>query len=178
MLSGIVYTPFLRADGSICEQPGYDSQSGLLFKPDNQSFPPIPQQPSKADALAALDELEQLIKTFPFVAEADRAVALSALLTALDRRSMNAAPMHAFTSPTAGTGKSLLVDLCAILATGRPMPVISQGRSEEELEKRHPQPNNNYPKSLTPDQDHLGAVVRPQNRLQRRYGANLYAHVS
>jgi len=56
--------------------------------------------------------------------------------------------------------------------------VISQGRSEEELEKRHPQPNNNYPKSLTPDQDHLGAVVRPQNRLQRRCGANFYAHVS
>jgi hypothetical protein len=136
VLSGIVHTPFLRADGSICETPGYDSQSGLLFKPDNQSFPPILQQPSRADALAALAELEQLIKTFPFVAEADRAVALSAMLTILDRRSMIVAPMHAFTSPTAGTGKSLLVDLCAILATGRPMPVISQGRSEEELEKR------------------------------------------
>jgi len=136
VLSGIVYTPFLRADGSICETPGYDSQSGLLFKSDNQGFPPIPQQPSQGDALAALDELEQLIKTFPFVGEADHAVALSALLTILDRRSMSTAPMHAFTSPTAGTGKSLLVDLCAILATGRPMPVISQGRSEEELEKR------------------------------------------
>jgi putative DNA primase/helicase len=63
-------------------------------------------------------------------------VALSALLTTLDRRSMAAAPLHAFTSPTAGTGKSLLVDLAAVLATGRPMPVISQGRSDEELEKR------------------------------------------
>jgi hypothetical protein len=136
VLSGIVYTPFLRSDGSICETPGYDAASGLLFKPDNFGFPPIPQQPSKADALAALGELEQLIITFPFVAEADRAVALSAMLTILDRRSMTTAPMHAFTSPTAGTGKSLLVDLCAILATGRPMPVISQGRSEEELEKR------------------------------------------
>ena len=136
VLSGIIHTPFLRADGSICETPGYDHQSGLLFKPDNQVFPPIPQQPSKADALAALSELERLIVTFPFVADADRAVALSALLTILDRRSMIVAPMHAFTSPTAGTGKSLLVDLCAILATGRPMPVISQGRSEEELEKR------------------------------------------
>jgi hypothetical protein len=135
-LSGIIHTPFLRADGSICETPGFDSKSGLLFKPDNESFPPISQQPSKADAVAALNQLEQLIKTFPFVAAADRSVALSALLTTLDRRSMTAAPMHAFTSPTAGTGKSLLVDLCAMLATGRPMPVISQGRSDEELEKR------------------------------------------
>jgi hypothetical protein len=135
-LTGIIHTPFLRADGSICETPAYDPASGLLFKPDNQGFPPIPQQPSKADALAALSELEQLIETFPFVAAADRSVALSALLTILDRRSMSAAPMHAFTSPTAGTGKSLLVDLAAVLATGRPMPVISQGRSDDELEKR------------------------------------------
>jgi hypothetical protein len=136
VLTGIIHTPFLRTDGSICETPGYDRRSGLLFKPDNGIFPPIPQQPDKADAIAALNVLEQLIRTFPFVADADRSVALSALLTILDRRSMTAAPMHAFTSPTAGTGKSLLVDLCAMLATGRPMPVISQGRSDEELEKR------------------------------------------
>ena len=67
---------------------------------------------------------------------ADRSVALSALLTILDRRSMATAPLHAFTSPMAGTGKSLLVDVAAILATGRTMPVIAQGHSEEELEKR------------------------------------------
>jgi putative DNA primase/helicase len=80
--------------------------------------------------------IEQLISTFPFVTKADHAVALSAILTALDRRSMATAPLHAFTAPLAGTGKSLLVDLVAMLAIGRPMPVIAQGRSEEELEKR------------------------------------------
>src|SRR5262245_63978059 len=73
---------------------------------------------------------------FPFIAPADRSVALSAMLTALDRRSLPTAPLHAFTSPAAGTGKSLLVDIFAMLATGRLMPVISQGRTEEELEKR------------------------------------------
>jgi len=31
-----------------------------------------------------------------------------------------------FTAPAARTGKSLLVDLINVLATGRPMPVISQ----------------------------------------------------
>ena len=81
-------------------------------------------------------QLNRLVDTFPFVTPADRAVALSAILTALDRRSMATAPLHAFTAPTAGTGKSLLVDLVAILATGRLMPVISQGRNEDELEKR------------------------------------------
>ena len=67
------------------------------------------------------------------MSDADRSVALSAILTALDRHAMVTAPLHGFTSPTAGTGKSLLVDLAAMLATGRLTPVISQGCSEEEL---------------------------------------------
>ena len=128
ILSGITKTPFLRRDGSICETPGYDAASGLLYKPGNQDFPAIPQQPSKDDALAALALLDHLLDDFPFVGPADRSVALSALLTILDRRSMSAAPLHAFTSPTAGTGKSLLVDVAAMLAINQPMPVISQGR--------------------------------------------------
>jgi hypothetical protein len=136
VLARIVNTPFLRVDGSVCEQPGYDAQSHLLFKPDGELFPPIPQQPSKNDAAAALAVLQELIATFPFVAPADRSVALSAILTTLDRHAMANAPLHAFTSPAAGTGKSLLVDVAAILAIGRRMPVISPGQTEEELEKR------------------------------------------
>jgi putative DNA primase/helicase len=136
VLSGITKTPFLRRDGSICETLGYDAASGLLYKPGAENFPPIPQHPSRDDALAALEFLDHLLDDFPFVGPADHSVALSALLTILDRRSMTAAPLHAFTSPAAGTGKSLLVDVAAMLATNQPMPVISQGGTEEELEKR------------------------------------------
>jgi hypothetical protein len=136
-LAGITNAPFLRADGSACEAPGYDPASGLLYKPDGRTtFPPIPRQPTRDDGRAALAEIERLIESFPFVTDADRSVALSAILTALDRRAMVTAPLHAFTARAAGTGKSMLVDIAATLATGRPMPVISQGRTEEELEKR------------------------------------------
>jgi hypothetical protein len=136
ILTGIVNTPFLRADGSLCEQAGYDISSGLLFKPDGQCFPPIPEFPTKAQALEAIALLNKLIDTFPFVTLTDRSVALAAMLTALDRRSIATAPLIALTAPVAGSGKSLLVDVVAMLATGRLMPVISQGRNEEELEKR------------------------------------------
>jgi hypothetical protein len=136
VLTGITKTPFLRSDGSLCERPGYDPTSGLLFKPGHESFPAIPQQPTKADAVEALRVLDRLLDGFPFVSPAARAVALSAILTMLDRRSMTAAPLHAFTSPAAGTGKSLLVDIVATLATRCAMPVISPGGSEQELEKR------------------------------------------
>jgi hypothetical protein len=136
VLARIVNTPFLRVDGSICEQPGYDAHSHLLFKSDGELFSPLPQRPSKDDAAAALAVLQGLITTFPSVTPSDCSVALSAILTTLDRHAMANAPLHAFTSPAAGTGKSLLVDVAAILATGRRMPVISPGQTEEELEKR------------------------------------------
>src|SRR5262245_16960037 len=123
-------------DGSVCERPGYDPASGLLYKPDGRSFPPVSPRPSKPDATVALQTIGRLIDRFPFVSDADRSVALSAILTALHRHAMVTAPLHGFTSPAAGTGKSLLVDVAAILATGRLTPVISQGCSEEELEKR------------------------------------------
>jgi hypothetical protein len=42
VLTGISRTPFLRRDGSVCDTPGYDPASGVLFKPGSDSFPPIP----------------------------------------------------------------------------------------------------------------------------------------
>jgi hypothetical protein len=135
-LTGIVNAPFLRPDGSICERPGYDAATGILFKPDGQTFPPVPQEPTENDAHEALEQVHQLISAFPFVTSADWSVAMSAILTLLDRRNLPSAPLHAFTAPAAGTGKSLIVNAASMLATGRPMPVIAQGRNEEEMEKR------------------------------------------
>jgi hypothetical protein len=132
---GIANAPFLRADGSICDREGYDPVSGLLCKWNGQSFPPVPSQPTKDDAVAALAELEKPLAEFPFETPADKAAALSAILTALDRRGMDVVPLHAFTAPAAGTGKGLLVDIIAMLATGRPMPTIDQPRHEDELKK-------------------------------------------
>src|SRR5262249_3147548 len=137
VLLGIVNTPFLRADGSLCERPGYDQASALLFDPEKQSFPTISIAPTLEQSKEALKYLDDtLLSEFPFVEKIDRSVALSGIFTAFDRRAMATAPLHGYTSPTAGTGKSLLVDLASILITGEIAPVISQGKNEEELEKR------------------------------------------
>lgn len=94
-------------------------------------------QPSEDDARTALKYLDDtLLEEFPFVDDIDRSVALSLFLTALDRRSMATAPLHGFTSPIAGTGKGLLVDIASILAAGDTAAVTSLGKSEEEFEKR------------------------------------------
>jgi putative DNA primase/helicase len=136
VLTGIINCPTLRPDGSILDLPGYDAQTGLLFDPQDVQFPALPRDPDRDMALRALAYLKDLISTFPFVTDGDRAVALSAILTALVRRSLPTSPLHGFNAPTAGTGKSMLVDLASLIATARPAPVIAQGKTEEEMEKR------------------------------------------
>jgi len=110
--------------------------TGLLFDPQGVTFDKVPESPSKDDALRALGVLKDLIKTFPFVTDADRSVALSAILTALHRRSLPTAPLHGFSAPGAGSGKSKLVDIASLIVDGRQAAVMSLGRSEEEAEKR------------------------------------------
>ena len=107
----------------------------LLFKFDGEVFPAIPDRPTRDDALAALKLIEGEVSTFPFKADVDRAVLLSLFLTVLCRRSLDVAPMHAITAPTPATGKSLLVSLASILASGQSAPVISLGKNDEEFRK-------------------------------------------
>ena len=135
-LVGLTNTPLLRADGSLIDQPGYDAHTGLLYRPDGAIFEAIPDRPTRDDAERALCLLEDLIRTFPFIDNADRSVALSAILSSLDRRAVDAVPMHAFSAPVAGSGKSMLVDICSIITTGRRAPVIDQSKDDIECDKR------------------------------------------
>jgi hypothetical protein len=61
---------------------------------------------------------------------------MATAVTSCVRRALPTAPLHGFSSPVAGSGKSKLVDISCIIATGREAGVIAQGRTEEELEKR------------------------------------------
>jgi putative DNA primase/helicase len=134
-LAGVITTPTLRPNGTILSKPGYDRGTQLLLL-DPPALPPIPEQPSKDDALEALLVLESLLQEFPFVDEASRSVALSALITPVVRGAMAVAPLHATTAPVAGSGKSYIIDLASAISIGQRAPVIAAGRTEEETEKR------------------------------------------
>ena len=137
ILTRVVNAPTLRPDGSVLERPGYDAATGLLFEPQDIAFPSVPTTPDLIDhVIPAVNLLAGLLRDFPFVDEASRAVALSAILTSLIRPSLRSAPLHAFTAPTAGSGKSLLVDIASMISAGHETPVMAQGRTAEEFEKR------------------------------------------
>ena len=136
ILSGVINVPMLRADGSILDKPGYDAATGLIFDNLGVDFPPIPNQPTRTNAEKSLARLNDIIKDFDFVEPAHRAAALSGILTACCRRSLRTAPLHGYSAPVLGSGKSKLVDIASVIATGQEAAVIAQGANDEELEKR------------------------------------------
>jgi putative DNA primase/helicase len=96
----------------------------------------IPDQPTGEDAQAALATLSSLLDEFPFVADVDRSVALSAMITPIVRGAVAVAPLHVIHASTAGTGKSYLVDTASAIATGRPCTVVAVSPKPEETEWR------------------------------------------
>ncbi|HVW57835.1 MAG TPA: bifunctional DNA primase/polymerase [Rhizobiaceae bacterium] len=135
-LIGITQAPMLRSDGSILQTPGYDAASRMFYDPGGVIFPPIPNSPTREDAERALAQLQHPFRAFSFANEESSSVALAAVLTALVRPSLRAAPMFAIDAPTAGTGKSLLAETISIIATGHAPAMMSQGASAEEDQKR------------------------------------------
>lgn len=135
-LKGFVNAPTLRQDGSILQTPGYDPASQIIYKPLGVEFPVVPENPTKENAIEALDKILALFADFPFTTEASRSVIIAGTLTALIRRNINTAPLIAIDAPTAGTGKSLLSEVISIIATGNLPAMVSQGKNAEEDEKR------------------------------------------
>ncbi|GAB1394907.1 hypothetical protein MASR1M60_30710 [Rhodocyclaceae bacterium] len=136
-LRGFVETPTLDLDGRIIDKPGYDSESGLFGAFGSiPGYVRPPLKPSQDESAAALQRLLAPFSGFPFVSAADHAALAAGLLTALLRRILPAAPLFAITAPTPGTGKTLLCESLAILATGRRAAVMSLGHDDAETEKR------------------------------------------
>ncbi len=142
VLRGFANAPLLRADGSILETEGYDEASGLVLDFDGVVYPKVPEFPTRQEAGEALAMLDALLDGFPFVSGSEvrvmsedkypaadaprkparvghhRSAALSMMLSAVVRRSLDFCPIHGVTASTPGTGKSLLADLPALLLNG------------------------------------------------------------
>jgi putative DNA primase/helicase len=135
-IAGVIQVPILRRDGSLLSEPGYDVATRLYYMGDRWQPPAgFSLTPSREEAERALILLKDLLSGFPFVSPVDQAVALSLALTPFVRPSM-LAPGHGISGPTAGSGKTFLVNTVSTIATGRACPMSAQGSSEEEAEKR------------------------------------------
>jgi hypothetical protein len=132
LLVGIISAPIMRADGTILCRAGYDEATGLYLTED---WPEIDRNPSRDEAIQSLEILRKPFEEFPFVAAEDESVLMVAILTALQRRLLPSAPLFAFKAPSQRTGKSLLAESVAVVATGRPAPAMAVSGDREEMRK-------------------------------------------
>ena len=145
VLERVTEAPCLRPDGTLLQTPGYDPDTGLFFLPHpGVTFPEIPEHPTIEDARAAAQRLLDLVVDFPFARpegteeeDSPHTYAwLASLLTILCRSAIDGpCPLFLFTANTAGSGKTKLCDLSALIATGRKMPRSDYTDNNEEMAK-------------------------------------------
>ena len=116
VLNGIARQPYLRPDGSLMMDAGYDSATGMFGVFDARQFS-VPGNPTKQQAEQALSELSELLSEFAFRTEHDKAAAISGILTAVIRPSLPQAPLIHVKAPSIASGKSYLCELLTVFAT-------------------------------------------------------------
>lgn len=135
-IAGITEVPIMRPDGSIASTPGFDEKTKFVYLPSGH-FEPVAENPSRADAVKALEELLEVWCDFPFKTPADRFVPIAATLALVARPAIRGnVPLFAFDAPQAGSGKTTAIDAVSIIAMGRESYKFGWAKSEEELEKR------------------------------------------
>lgn len=125
--------PLFLPDGRLLAGHGYDHDSGIYI--DAVGLEAAHDRMPRERALDLL--LRGLLIDFQFADEASRAHALALIVLPFARMLINGAtPLHLIEAPARGTGKGLLADVTALVATGKPAPVMPLLRTDDELDKR------------------------------------------
>ena len=135
-LTGIVTSPIFAADGRLETRSGYHSSARLFYhETDKASIPdttPTPANIARARALL----VDDLLGDFPFADEASRAHAVALILLPFVRQMIDGpTPLHLIDAPSAGSGKSLLAEICTIPFLPNGVPAKSPPTDEEEWRK-------------------------------------------
>jgi hypothetical protein len=138
-LLGVVTAPTLRQDGTVLERPGYDAQTGLIYKPA-RAYPPIPQRPTEEQVRDAYRALVEPFREFPLSTPADEAAVACLMLQIACRFEVaGPVPMTVVIAPEFGSGKTLLVQAATRAVTGHgpdEMAPVGGRRTDGEAEMR------------------------------------------
>jgi len=113
-LRGLARQPFYRPDGTLVGSSGFDENTGIFAAFTEADYDL--RTPTRDLAEHSLAYLASFLREFEFVSEADRAAALSAMLTAAIRPSLPQAPAFSISATRSGSGKSYLASIVAHMA--------------------------------------------------------------
>lgn len=128
-LADVSTMPVIRPDGSVATSRGWDPDTKIFLANSHEPGP----EPTRAAALEALAELEDLVSDFPLTAQG-RLAWLAGVLTLACRSSIDGpVPMWIFDAPSGGSGKTLLCKLMSLCGTGHapsptPVPSVDESR--------------------------------------------------
>jgi hypothetical protein len=135
-LTGITESPVVRQDGSILNQPGYDTQTRLYYHPDSGQIPDIPDNPTTDAIQKSVELLNETVIDFPFDSEASKSNLIATIITPILSPMINdPRPGTIIDKPQAGTGASYLSRIINIIATGHDAAMLTAAKSEEEWQK-------------------------------------------
>lgn len=136
-LDRLAKAPFLRADGTVCQVPGYDKEArtylALTEAMEGMHIPSDPTETEVRDAVSLLTD--DLLQGFPFASESDRANALALMLTPFIRGMVPLVPLAVVDGREAGVGKNLLAEMLAIIATGKDLSPLPYSKDDDEQRK-------------------------------------------
>lgn len=134
----VVDVPVVASGGSLITEPGYHSESRLIYRPAPGLENARPTNVNFVQEVVDSRELlmTELLGNFAWADESSHANALGLLLLPFVRELIDGpTPLHAIMAPEPGTGKSLLAQAALIPSCG-PVPIETQAQTEDEVRKR------------------------------------------
>lgn len=137
-LDRVSHAPFVRPDGSIVTEPGYDEATRTILVPDEEfAGLEVPEEPTAEQVAAAREMiLTDWLGDFPLDSDADRANLLALILTPAIRGMVPRAPMAVLDGLQMGVGKNLLADSILTVYTGQAAQPMNWVAEPDELRKQ------------------------------------------
>jgi hypothetical protein len=132
-LNAVSDTPVISDENTVVTRQGYDKASGIFLTASSPWN--IPELTDEAQIIATAQQFWYPLSQFPYDSSLSRTLAFAALLTSLTRSFTPTAPGILVTSPTAGTGKTKLASVLALLNSGEAVTMPAKFGNEEETRK-------------------------------------------
>ena len=133
-IEGLLHAPFMRPDGTVCVDVGYDERAKVYL---SSTMPiDVPELPTTEQVAAAVALIDEFISDFPLSTPSDRAHVFAMLLTLMTRHLLPLAPLLAIDGNGPGVGKNLLSECCVYIATGEwvqtdPLPLDAEEQRKQ-----------------------------------------------
>jgi hypothetical protein len=137
-LDRLAHAPFVRPDGTIVTEPGYDEATRAILMPDEVfAGIEVPDSPAPEQVAAARKLImEEWLGDFPVDSDADRANLLGLVVTPTIRGMMPRAPLAVIDGLQMGVGKNLLADAILTVYTGHAAQPMNWVNEPDELRKQ------------------------------------------